>query len=304
VPPIEDADVAPFPPDHFTDDGGPPEPAARDATPDAPLADALPPIEVMPPGPAVNDCPDAAATLVYVITMGNMLMSFYPPAAAFTPIGKINCPVASPNALPFSMAVDRSGAAYVVFFDGELFRVSTATARCEATGFNAGSTFTSPFGMAYAKDSADGGETLYVAEAETVPGPCRNPARLAWIDTSTLALHVIGGVIPAICRPELTGTGGGDLFAFYENPPSTGAAIGLIDKTAARLTAQSVLTGVHEGTAWAFAFWGGDFYTFTAPGADTVVTRFRPSDGSIVKVGQLAADRVVGAGVSTCAPQQ
>jgi hypothetical protein len=299
------ADVASFPPDNFTDDGGPPEPHARDAAGlDAPPADALPPIDVTPPGPALSDCPDAAATLVYVITTGNMLMSFYPPTAAFTPIGKINCPVATPNTTPFSMAVDRSGIAYVVFLDGELFRVSTATATCQATGFTTGSTFTSPFGMAYAKDSADGGETLYVAEGAPLPGPCTNPSRLAWIDTKALALHVIGGVTPAICRPELTGTGAGDLFAFYESPLGTGAAIGLVDKMAARLTAQSVLTGVHEGTAWAFAFWGGDFYTFTAPGVDTVVTRFRPSDGSVVQVGRLAADMVVGAGVSTCAPPQ
>jgi len=63
--------------------------------------------------------------------------------------------------------------------------------------------------------------------------------------------------------------------------------------------------GPSGGGSWAFAFWGGDFYTFTAQdlNAGSVVTRFRPSDGSIVQVGHTA-ESIVGAGVSTCAPQR
>ena len=59
--------------------------------------------------------------------------------------------------------------------------------------------------------------------------------------------------------------------------------------------------------AQAFAIWGGDFYTFTglltAQQGATEVTRFRPRDGSIVPVGQIVGETIVGAGVSTCAPQ-
>jgi hypothetical protein len=65
----------------------------------------------------------------------------------------------------------------------------------------------------------------------------------------------------------------------------------------------SDLPGVDIAGGWAFAFWGGDFYTFTAPGdTSTVVQRFRPSDGTVVQVASLSLV-VVGAGVSTCAPQ-
>ena len=58
----------------------------------------------------------------------------------FTLIGTIACPVVNAGDEPFSMAVDRTGIAYTVFFNpnrtdpllgGELFRVSTATASCE-----------------------------------------------------------------------------------------------------------------------------------------------------------------------------
>ena len=78
-----------------------------------------------------------------------------------------------------------------------------------------------------------------------------------------------------------------------------------IDKATAKVTNSSTLNGVDQGRGWAFAFWGGNFYTFTAPLqlGSTVVTRFDPNGGSIVQVAQTS-DAIVGAGVSTCAPQQ
>jgi hypothetical protein len=43
---------------------------------------------------------------------------------------------------------------------------------------------------------------------------------------------------------------------------------------------------------------------FTSPdGNGSVVTRYRPSDGSVTEVTKLT-NVIVGAGVSTCAPQQ
>jgi hypothetical protein len=46
---------------------------------------------------------------------------------------------------------------------------------------------------------------------------------------------------------------------------------------------------------------------FTAPPStapSSIVTRYRPSDGSIVQVATAPGLTIVGAGVSTCAPQQ
>jgi hypothetical protein len=274
--------------------------------------DALPPIDVTVPVDAFNDCPDAGATLVYVVTEQKELLSFYPPAAQFRTIGPLDCPTVAGAPSPFSMAVDRTGIAYVLYSDGELFRVSTATARCQATGFRAGqSGFAANFGMGFSHDNVGTGETLFVASGGDTTAPS-----LATIDPQTFRLGVVGDLQPAITNAELSGTGAGDLFAFFatqgatpcdnmnNNPGCTDSAIGQLDKTTGRVVAQSVLRGDPQGIAWAFAFWGGEFYTFTAPTmSGTVVHRFNPADGSLVTLA-TRTDLIVGAGVSTCAPAE
>ena len=259
--------------------------------------DALPPIDVRPPEDVMvpSDCPDASSTFIYVISNSNNLYSFYPPAAALTFVGTIACPSAS---TPFSMAVDHTGVAYVVFEDGHLFRVSTATAACESTPFVPGQNdFAQTFGMGFSQNTGDAGETLYIAADGTL-------GQLATIDvTHGYVLGVVGPFNPQITAAELTGTGAGDLFGFWDQKSSPSSAIVQIDKATAQVTNSSTLSGIAQGIGWAFAFWGGDFYTFTAPVGTTVVNRFRPSDGSLVQV--LQTDQViVGAGVSTCAPRQ
>jgi hypothetical protein len=280
---------------HHIDAKPPPEEDVR-------AEDVLPPIDVRPPVDVFSDCPDAASTLVYVITEQYNLYSFYPPGGAFTQIGHITCPATGGSSTPFSMAVDRTGIAYVVFNDGELFRVSTATAACQATGFVPGQHgFPSTFGMAFTHDAVGDGETLYVASDATAP----QQAALASIDVKTFQLTVVGNFNPQITMAELTGTGAGDLFGFWGPNGNFGndSAIVQIDKTTAQVTNSSPLPGVSQGSGWAFAFWGGDFYTFTAPSNSSIVTRFRPSDGSVTEVASTN-EIIVGAGVSTCAPQQ
>jgi hypothetical protein len=277
---------------------------------------ALPELDVAPSA-VPTACVDAGDTLIYVITAdvktgAGHLFSFDPTYAGFHAIGPVVCPttgvcldgghVANPGPpSPFSMAVDRVGFAYVVYCDGELFRVSAATGECKPTGFVAPVGFSGGFGMGFAQDDVGSGETLYVAS----PGPTATAA-LATIQTTDFALNVVASFdarVP-IKEAELTGTGAGALFAFYQTDNGASSAIGQIDKASARLIAQSPLPGLAMGVGWAFAFWGGDFYTFTAPDSmNTVVGRFRPTDGSTVKVAALD-EIVVGAGVSTCAPQQ
>ncbi len=247
------------------DDSGEAVPdAGRDATE---VEDALPPIDVTVPVDAFNNCPDAGSTFVYLVTEERELLSFYPPTAAFTTIGTLDCPAG--GAMPFSMAVDQTGIAYVLYTDGEIFRVSTATAACRATAFRSGqSGFAQSFGMGFSQDATGGGETLYVASSG---GAGSATPQLATIDTRTFALHVVGSLNPPIASAELTGTGAGDLFAFYgargnalcdsinTKPSCPDSAIGQLDKTTGRVTGQAVLSGNPQGTAWAFAFWGGSF---------------------------------------------
>jgi hypothetical protein len=97
--------------------------------------DVIPPIDVMPkPDVDRTDCPDADATFIYVVTQQQELFSFFPPTLTFKLVGNLVCPV-TPGVRPFSMAVDRRGVAYVLYDDGRLYRVSTATGACTATSF-------------------------------------------------------------------------------------------------------------------------------------------------------------------------
>jgi hypothetical protein len=277
-------------------------PPPMDASPDV-----LPPIDVTPiPDVFVNDCPDAGATLVYVVTETNTLYSFYPPSGVFTMVGQLACP-AMGGATPFSMAVDKKGTAFVVFSDGELFQVSTKTAACIPTPYAPNQLGIQKFGMGFVGNSTGTGDTLYVAPNATAVG------ELATIDTTSFTLSIIGAFGPqTLNAAELSGTGDGRLFAFYStNDPNTGAltsAVAQIDPTNAMVLANNDMSNLPQGSGWAFAFWGGSFYLFTAPngvgpGGGSQVTQFNPADLSQTTVATMG-DIIVGAGVSTCAPMQ
>jgi hypothetical protein len=245
-----------------------------------------------------TDCTDATATLVYVVTSSDEILSFDPSAATFRPIGTMKCPAPTGTA-PFSMAVDRRGLAYVVFDDGGLYRVSTKTGACTSTGFPRRTDGFNRFGMGFATDLGGPSETLYVASSGDPSGDA-----LAAIDVKDFSLKPIDVFAPSLSRAELTGTGDGRLFAFYTPSAGTNAHLAQIDKKTAHVLEDVPLPGVQQGRGWAFAFWGGDFWLFTDPrseGASTV-TRYRPSDRSIKTVARYRT-LIVGAGVSTCAPE-
>ena len=275
------------------------EDASEDVTDDVPQIDANAPDVYNPV------CADASDTLIYVVTESNQLLRFDPQSSAFTFIGTINCP--DPYGRnPFSMAVNRSGIAYVLFYDGvddpnpgNIFRVSLATASCEATNYVPGQSGFDGFGMAFTADDTDSNETLYVASD--------NPAgeQLGAISESTFVLTPVGTLPTYVSESELTGTSDGRLFGFYAPGGQTGTGgmtVAQYDKTTAAVIAQNYLPSVDEGSAWAFAFWGGNFYLFTAAdGENSTVTRYNPADGSLVQVATWPA-LIDGAGVSTCAP--
>jgi hypothetical protein len=269
---------------------------ARDAS--ATEEDALPPLDVVTmPDVVRSECVDAGETQVYVITEQYVLYSFYPPTLAFTEIGTIACPTTTPGATPFSMAVDDKGVAYTVFDDGELFRVSTATAACEATSFVAGQSGFTTFGMGYSGDMTDAGETLYIAGDSN--------ETLATIDPSFVVHPIAPFSGASVNLAELTGTGVGQLFAFYSHVSDTDPTtyIGAVDKTTGEIVSESPLANTPQGEAWAFAFWGGNFYVFTsADGQTSNVTEYQPATSSVSVVATLS-NAIIGAGVSTCAPQ-
>jgi hypothetical protein len=258
--------------------------------------DVLPPIDQFNDSPIPTDCPDAGSTLVYVITAQNELFSFYPPTLAFTKIGTISCP-GSNGATPYSMAVNRTGTAYSVFTDGTLWQISTANAACKPTSYVPavnGTPFYN-FGMGYAGNNTT--ESLYVADAAFNA----NSLGLATIDTKTFTRSFIADFNPELPRCELTGTGDGRLFAFCLHTSGSGSLIAEVDPSTAKVIAENNLTIADSSDAFAYAFWGGFFWIFWGP-SSTTVTKYDPLTLSETTVATMSST-IVGAGVSTCAPQ-
>jgi len=294
------------------------EPTDEDVIEEMPLIDTN-----RPDVPVINPCPDAAATLIYVIGNSGRLYSFDPASSAFTTIGTIDCPGAG-GSTPFSMAVDREGVAYVIFSENMaadggqpgtgLYKVSTKTAECKATKYNAAANGFVTFGMGFVANLEDGGsseageeETLFVSL--DVGGLGAGNGELATLDTTSFDIDKIAFFSPSVPNAELTGTGDGRLFAFSPSMNDGGTFIAQIDPTTGKVIAADPVPGIVQGEGWAFGFWGDEFYTFTTPGTSssnpadsmTVVHRFNPMTKTVTKVA-TSSDTIVGAGVSTCAP--
>jgi hypothetical protein len=101
----------------------------------------------------------------------------------------------------------------------------------------------------------------------------------------------------SIC--ELTGTGAGELYGYC--PTGMGSHLIQIDPATAKvLSSHPFSFGI--GSAYAFAFWGGDFWIFHGDGTSTI-TKYDPLTKTESTAG-TAPILIVGAGVSTCAPQK
>jgi hypothetical protein len=258
----------------------------------------IPPTGSSSGGPTDN-CSDAAK-LVYVLSDANDLYSFNPPAKVFTKIGALNC---NTFMQPNSMAVDRNAVAWVNYVendgfgdsDGVIFKVSTKDANCDPspTVQLVNNWYRIGMGFSSNNDGTDS-ETLFVS-GTTGSG-------VGKINASN-TLNPIAGFSPGVftgASAELTGTGDGRLYGYFTTTP---VQVGQIDKTTGVVTNGKVITGLATPSAWAFSFWGGSFYLYAADFGNTNVTKYNPATGAIdnsymVDIGF----RIVGAGVSTCAP--
>jgi hypothetical protein len=250
-------------------------------------------------GTPSTSCP-METQYVYVVTADNSLYRFNPQMLTFTLIGVLDCPDPT-GATPFSMSVDRSGMAWVVFTDGTLYEASTTTAACTATKFVPGQHGFVTFGMGFSSNGAGSqDETLYVTDSPYTSGPS-TVLGLASIDTQTLVLSPIGMYDKLDARAEMTGTGSGQLWGAFEGTPYV---VAQIDKSNAHILSEAPQTSVSyapDTSSLAFAFWGGDFWLFVGPGSYTDVFKYDPTSGQTTKV-VTEQFEVVGAGVSTCAP--
>lgn len=256
---------------------------------------------------ASDGCSDEAR-LVYVLSLEGDLYSFAPADKKFTKVGPLTCPEIA-GLTPISMAVGRDAVAWVNMRDtsnpfdltptGTLFKVDVKTGKCSPSAVkgNIG-------GMGFSVDApSKTDETLYI-----VGGPNFTSSGLARVDLKAQKIITIGK-LPNFGQPtdlELTGTGDGKLYSLLVAQPM---GLSEVNKTSAQFATPANLSQVEEPQSpmFAFSFWGGDFYIYTAtdtsPTKTTNVTRYRPSDGSVNTTYMTNIGfHIVGAGVSTCAP--
>jgi hypothetical protein len=260
-----------------------------------------------------NGCTGAATNFVYVLSVENDLYSFAPDKKQFTKIGALGCQT---SMTPNSMAVDRNATAWVNYVAGDMttgidtagaiFQVSTKDASCQ------GPAVTLPdgwyrLGMGYATQSATStAERLYVAA--TGDPLLGGGAGLGLVDFGKKTVGPIGSFTGTLAgkNAELTGTGDGRLFGFFTTTP---VQVAEIQKGSGAVTSASPLAQVETPAYWAFSFWGGRFYLYTCPDSmlqparTTNVSVYDPATGTVDPAYMTDIGfRIVGAGVSTCAP--
>jgi hypothetical protein len=252
--------------------------------------------------PIVSDSCGDAAKLVYVVDANNQFSSFDPATLTFTDLGSLNCPDTLGDT-PFSMAVDRNAQAWVLFSSDRIFQVDIVNQlKCKPTLFQSGQLGFDEFGMGFAANGVmSSDETLYIAGGSAIDIGSGS-SQFGSIAFPSLKVSSLGNVDG---WPELTGTGDAKLWGFF--PDTTPPKVSEIDKTSGTSGTTfpaPKLAGTGTPQAWAFAFWGGDFWIFLERDIDssTTVWQLKQSDGSVTAVKPNTGRKIVGAGVSTCAP--
>lgn len=249
-------------------------------------------------GACVDTCAVQDVELVYVVDSAANLYAFDPrklPGDPFRLIAALDCDAAREVN---SMAVDRRGVAWLGYQNGLVHRASIIDGRCVGRG-RAPRGAPRTFGMGFVTDGPKATtETLFVAANDGAA------VTLARLDTATqpTTFAPVATLKADGNHPELTGTGDGRLFAYFP-APGRGRIQELDRATGAAIRAPWVLGDAGaEVEAYAFAHWGGTFYVFTTVDDVSSVHAVPMRGGAPTRVAADLPMRIVGAGVSTCAP--
>ncbi|HSK03850.1 MAG TPA: hypothetical protein VK932_21500 [Kofleriaceae bacterium] len=246
--------------------------------------------------PTGDGCSDEAK-LVYVVDQNRKLSQFHPQTKTFTDLGTLSCQPSS-SATPFSMAIARDATAWVLYNNGELFRVETKNnLACTKAAWTPNTAGLKVFGMGFSTDQVGGTtDTLFISGGSSTT---TSTSTLARLDMSTFQPTTAGTVTG---WPELTGTGKAELWGFF--PSTSNARIVQLDKAGGGVLQTYPLSLAGDPRAWAFAFHGGSFWVFLKKGSESYTTVYQVNSMTGALVGQTEATgrSIVGAGVSTCAP--
>ncbi|MBK7828876.1 hypothetical protein [Nannocystis sp.] len=257
-------------------------------------------------------CPDIEVPLddgIFVLSGDAELWKYFPKTNSFEMLGALDCPGLFPST--FSMAVDRTGFAWVQFTAGELRKIAVSdVSKCEDPGYVVGQQGVTNFGMAFVSNSANDACDQIYGNTYSGNGPFAEGNKIGdfiTIDPVNLQLSKLGKT--NFDGAEVTGTGDGRAFIFGGSNPSKLVELDKQDGSVVNVLPLGTLE-INNG-AFAFAFFAGDFYLFTDSDNDftnSEVTHLDYDDSDnngkqdLTLLTDAAPLLIVGAGVSTCAP--
>jgi hypothetical protein len=256
-------------------------------------------------------CPDIEVPLddgIFVLSDNAELWKYYPESNDFALLGNFNC---GGNTNMFSMAVDRLGYAWVMLNSpaGDIWKIDvTNPTNCIDPGYTPNQQGVGYFGMAFVSNSAvDQCDRLYGNTYDGLGGFSEGPniGKFVTLDPDSLLIDIISPT--NFNGAEMSGTGDGRVFSFGGVPSK------LVErnKQTGEIVSTLPLNNLPLTNAFAFAFFAGDFYFFTESDNNNLISKVThldyddsDNDGQqqLTVVNTAAPLRVVGAGVSTCAP--
>ena len=238
---------------------------------------------------------------------------FDPPANAFSLVGQLSCSVPS-GYVTNSMAIDRAGSAWINFYHpgtqtGLLFRAPLSDlTQCEQVAYAPPPDGWFLLGMGYATVTETSAcDDLFIYKSDRYleyPNYSGSSAALGQYEESSGVVELLG--VTDYPVGELTGTGDGRLFTLAAVSPSLAVLVNL-DKLSGAELEHTNLDGFDITSAFAFGFWGGDFYLFTETAPQSGVSQVTKFDydgnegGGRTQYNANTGLQIVGAGVSTCA---
>ncbi|MEM6997234.1 MAG: hypothetical protein AAF721_42410 [Myxococcota bacterium] len=215
-----------------------------------------------------QNCECAPGTdLIYVVSEDGELWSFDPEREAFALVG----PLACGGFRPYSMAIDRTGRAWLLLLDDVplaliakgMFTVDiNDPSDCQAVAYTAG--LFGVFGMSFVDNPPPATcEQLFV-HSYSGQGPFAEGdgiGMLGMLDADD-ALQVVSST--DFDGAELAGTSEGRLFSLAGNDP---VKVIEYDRESGEELSRLDVEGVEKTGASAMAYYGGDFYLFTEAGA-------------------------------------
>jgi hypothetical protein len=258
------------------------------------------------PDDDVGECPCESGTdLIYVLGDNQSLWVYDPVANTFAERGTMACESGG-DGQTFSMGIARSGQAWVQMRSSrKIYEVELSNNNaCSESKFIPNDATFGLSGMAFASRGNDNpcDDLHLLAFTDGNADEMAGAGRLGRFDPATGDVALVGPT--NYTGGELTGTSDGRIYGFAGVNP---AKLIQFDRETGEENESIALDGLELSNAFAFAFWGGDFYFFTQsptniPFASQVTRLDYDGTKTLEVVNPKAPALIVGAGVSTCVP--